>query len=117
MPKYRLKKDHYLQYGKPDKEGRRQVEPQYHEQGSVVDWPGKPSLNMEPVAGDKEATERVQERQAEFQERRKKSQAGRSATGWSRQFEQNLTRIITRESDPDALPTADAAAKRGKRAA
>jgi hypothetical protein len=120
MPKYKLTKDHYLQAkrpgAKPDAQDRWAREPQLHEQGSVIDWDGKPSLHMEPV--DKEAGERVEARKAEWNERKQKAQAGRASVGWNPAFAQNMERIITRSTEPDAQPMSDTKTKsKSKKAA
>ena len=114
MPRYKLKKDHYLQ----DKKAR--VEPQLHEKGAEVDWAGTPSLHMEPL--DKEATERSTARIADFGERRREAMKRRDSiqTGWTRTFEQNMANIITRPEAGDEAPaqsTSGSAARTGKRKA
>lgn len=105
MPKYKLKKEHYLQDNKSG------VEPQLHEAGKVIDWNGTPSLHMVPQ--DAEATERVKARMADFGETKKRAMAHRSSVGWGRTFEQNMERIITREPPAD---DAMAQAKAGNKA-
>lgn len=120
MATYRLKKDHYLQVkragAKPDDKNPWEKEPQLHEQGSVVEWDGKPSLQMEPV--DKEAKERVAERQAEWADRKAAARAGKSAVGWSQSYERNMERIITRSTEPTAEPMPRTGQRRaGKKAA
>jgi hypothetical protein len=107
MPKYKLKKEHYLQDNKAG------VEPQLHEKGAVVDWAGQPSLHMEPI--DAEAKDRHKQRMADFGETKKNAMQRRSSvsTGWSRTFEQNMERIITREP---AGEDASAQAKAGSKA-
>lgn len=110
MAKYRLKKEHYLQ----DKATG--MEPQAYEAGAEVNWPGQPSLHMEPI--DQEAKERVEARHADFSERRKKAMSGRASVGWGRTFEQNMVNIITREAvKPDAPAVAEAGSGRKRKAA
>lgn len=111
MARYRLKKEHYLQDNKAG------VEPQLHAAGAEIDWAGKPSLHMEPI--DQEATERSAERFAEFDKTKKDAMKRRSSvsTGWSRSYEQNLERIITRpQTAEDAAPQSNIRAK-GRKAA
>lgn len=107
MPKYKLRKEHFLQDNKGGKE------PQLHEKGEVVDWNGTPSLHMEPI--DAEAKERTKARMADFGETKKNAMARRSSVnvGWSRTFEANMERIITREPVGD---DASAQAKAGNKA-
>ncbi len=107
MPRYKLKKEHYLQDNKAG------IEPQLHEKGAEIDWKGTPSLHMEPL--DAEARERHKARMADFGETKKNAMARRSSvqTGWSRTFEQNMERIITREPTGD---DASAHAKAGNKA-
>jgi hypothetical protein len=107
MPRYKLKKEHYLQ------DNKAAVEPQLHPQGTEIDWNGTPSLHMEPI--DAEAKERTKARMADFGETKKNAMARRSSvqTGWSRTFEQNMERIITREP---AGEDASAQAKAGNKA-
>lgn len=105
MPSYRLKKEHYLQ------DNKAHIEPQLHAKDSVIDWAGTPSLHMEPL--DADAKERHSARMADFSETKKAAMQRRSSvqTGWSRTYEQNLERIITREPVGD---NASAQAKSGK---
>jgi hypothetical protein len=107
MPRYRLKKEHYLQDNKAG------IEPQLHEKGAEIDWKGTPSLHMEPL--DTEAKDRHRERMADFGETKKNAMARRSSvqTGWTRSFELNMERIITREPTGD---DASAQAKAGNKA-
>jgi hypothetical protein len=106
MPRYKLTKDHYLQAKRAgtqhDSKDRWAKEPQLHEQGSEVDFDGKPSLHMQPL--DKEAKERVQARHAEWEERKAKARAGRATVGWTPQFGANMERIIERTTQPNAEP-------------
>ena len=102
MPRYKLKKEHYLQ------DNALKIEPQAYDAGAEVDWPGTPSLHMEPL--DTEAKERVDARQAAFAETRRKAQAKRKSVGWSPSFEANLAHIITRGA---TLPDAPAQAATG----
>lgn len=116
MPQYRLTKDHYLQVKKPGaKPGDKDPwvkEPQLHEQGSVVDWDGKPSLQMEAV--DKEGGERIEARRAEWREKKAsaRDRAAKSSVGWSQSYERNMERIITRSTDENAPPVAIAGSGR-----
>lgn len=107
MPRYKLKKEHYLQ------DNKAKVEPQLHEKGAEIDWSGTPSLHMEPL--DAEAKERTKARMADFGETKKNAMQRRSSVnvGWSRTFEQNMERIITR---PEAGDDAPAQAKAGNKA-
>lgn len=107
MAKYRLKKEHFLQDNKAG------IEPQLHEKGKEIDWNGTPSLHMEPI--DAEAKERHKARMADFGETKKNAMQRRSSVnvGWSRSFEQNMERIITR---PEAGDDAPAQAKAGSKA-
>lgn len=107
MAKYRLKKEHYLQDNKAG------IEPQLHEKGAEIDWKGTPSLHMEPL--DVEAKERHKARMADFGETKKNAMQRRSTAnvGWSRSFEANMERIITR---PEAGEDASAQAKAGNKA-
>lgn len=107
MPRYRLKKEHYLQ------DNKAKLEPQLHEKGAEIDWHGTPSLHMEPL--DAEAKDAHKARMADFGETKKNAMARRSSvqTGWTRSFEQNMERIITR---PDAGDDAPAQAKAGNKA-
>lgn len=110
MPKYRLKKEHYLQDNKAG------VEPQLHEAGKEIEWKGTPSLHMEPV--DAEAKERHKARMADFGETKKRAMASRSSVGWTPSFAANMERIITREPPaPDASAQAKAGNKAPKRKA
>lgn len=114
MPRYRLKKDHYLQNNKA------KVEPQLHPAGAEIDWNGAPSLQMEPL--DKEAKERSGARLADFAEKRKEAQSrrGNARVGWSSQFEQNMANVIMRPElaeDAPAQAAAGSAAKNRRRAA
>lgn len=114
MPRYRLKKEHYLQ------DNKARIEPQLHEKGAEIDWNGTPSLHMEPL--DADARERHKARMADFGETKKNAMARRSSvqTGWSRSFEQNMERIITREpagDDASAQAKAGNKAKASRRAA
>jgi hypothetical protein len=120
MPKYRLKKDHFLQAKKPgtqhDSKDRWAKEPQLHEQGSTIDWDGPPSLHMEPL--DKEAGERVEQRVADWNARKQKAQASRAAmVGWSPNYAANMERIITRSTEPDADPMPATGSKRSPKKA
>lgn len=103
MARYRLNKDHYLQDRKAG------LEPQLHEKGAEVEWGGTPSLHME--GADAEGKEAVKKRMADFGETKKRAMSMRSSTGWSRTFEQNMERIITRAPPAD---NADAQAKSGR---
>lgn len=110
MPRYKLKKDHYLQ----DKAAK--LEPQAHEAGAEIDWNGTPSLHMEPL--DTEAKERVEARVADFQATRKRAQNARKTVGWSPRYEQNMVNIVTRGATlPDAPPQAAAGSGRKQRKA
>lgn len=98
MARYKLKREHYLQ----DKKAK--IEPQLHEKGAEIDWPGTPSLHMEPI--DKEARERVTARMADFGEKRKEAMQRRDSirVGWSQTFEQNMANIILRPEASDDAP-------------
>jgi hypothetical protein len=112
MARYRLKKEHYLQ----DKQAK--IEPQLHEKGAEIDWPGAPSLHMEPL--DKPARERVEARVADFGEKRKLAAQRRESMGWSRTYEQNMASIITRpdpSADAPAQSTSGSNARHGRRKA
>lgn len=111
MARYRLKKEHYLQ----DK--ARGKEPQLHAAGSEIDWVGKPSLHMEPI--DQEATDASADRFAEFDKTKKDAMKRRStvSTGWSRNFEQNMERIITRPQTADDAPAQSNTRTKGRKAA
>jgi hypothetical protein len=114
MPRYKLKKEHYLQDNKTG------LEPQLHEKGAEVEWHGAPSLHMEPL--DAEAKDRHKARMADFGETKKNAMVRRSSaqTGWTRAFEANMERIITREpasDDASAQAKAGNKAPRGRRAA
>ncbi|MCA1831223.1 MAG: hypothetical protein LC750_00485 [Actinobacteria bacterium] len=100
MPRYRLKKEHYLQ----DKKAK--VEPQFYEKGAEVEWAGTPSLHMDPI--DKQAKERVEARVADFQEKRKEAAQRRTAMGWSSSYERNLAHIITRPDPSNDAPAQSA---------
>lgn len=107
MPRYRLNKEHYLQ------DNKAKVEPQLHEKGAEIEWAGTPSLHMVPL--DADAKDRHKARMADFGETKKNAMARRSSVnvGWSRTFEQNMERIITREP---AGEDASAQAKAGNKA-
>lgn len=114
MPRYKLNKDHYLQ------DNKAKIEPQLHEKGAEIDWAGTPSLHMVPL--DAEAKDRHKARMADFGETKKNAMQRRSSvqTGWSRTFEQNMERIITREPASDGASAQAAAgnkAKPGRKAA
>lgn len=107
MPRYRLKKEHYLQDNKAG------LEPQLHAKGAEIDWKGQPSLHMEPL--DAEARDAHKARMADFGETKKNAMQRRNSVnvGWSRTFEQNMERIITR---PETSEDASAQAKAGNKA-
>jgi hypothetical protein len=112
MARYKLNKEHFLQ----DKQAK--IEPQLHEKGAEIDWPGTPSLHMEPL--DKEARDRVQTRLADFGEKRAEAAKRRASMGWSPSYERNMASIITRpetDADAPAQSMSGNAARTGKRKA
>jgi hypothetical protein len=112
MPRYRLNKEHFLQDKKAD------LEPQLHSKGAEINWPGAPSLHMEPL--DKPAKERVEARVADFAETKRKAAERRNAIGWSPSYERNMASIITRPEpleDAPAQSTSGSAARTSKRKA
>lgn len=103
MPRYRLKKEHYLQSNKD------RVEPQLHAKGEEISCGGTPSLHMEPL--DKEARDRVDARLADFGEKKQEAAKRRAAgrVGWTPAFEANYERIITRPEPGENAPAQAAA--------
>ena len=111
MPKYRLKKDHFLQTkragAKPEDKNVWDKEPQLHEAGTEVDFEGAPSLHMEGV--DKEAKARCSERQSRFEDKRKRAQARGASVGWSPAYEANMAAIAGRRPPAPTQQTAKSA--------
>jgi len=119
MATYKLSKDHFLQAKRPgtkhDSKDRWLKEPQLHEQGATIEFDGPPSLHMEPL--DKEATERVEARRADWNDKKAKGRSARAQVGWSPQFGANMERIIERSTEPDANPMSNSGSGRSRKKA
>jgi hypothetical protein len=79
--KYRLKKRHYL-------------DDRLHRAGDVVDWPGPPSLSMEPI------DEPARKAKAGYDADRKTRASSRSSIGWTPAMANHHWKQLTRP-DPE----------------
>lgn len=117
MPKYKLKKDHYLHHRFP---GDKFATPRLHSAGQVVEFDGPPSLAMDPVG--KDAEERIADRNEERRQEHERLRANsRASVGWTPQLENSMKKVLGGSVDlPSEQPVdsihARSKARRGRAA-